>query len=143
MPAIDGCQRLFNSQGTCMIDGKIRLPLIASHKKECGSIKTAFEARHRMVEHCRTLQRQHKFGALRKRWERPAIGMTTIKPLTLNTGNGLRVHTESLLARPGQQPAQKVFACSSVCRLSLGRDIHSRMIFRRCSCSGFNFKSLL
>ena len=37
----------------------------------------------------------------------------------------------------------KVFACSAVCRLSLGRDIHSRMIFRRCSCSGFNFKSLL
>src|SRR5712671_1117997 len=27
-------------------------------------------------------------------------------------------------------------ACSSVCRLSFGSDIHSRMIFRRASCSG-------
>src|SRR3954451_19009289 len=32
-------------------------------------------------------------------------------------------------------------ACSSVCRLSFGSDIHSRMIFRRASCSGFMFKS--
>jgi hypothetical protein len=35
----------------------------------------------------------------------------------------------------------KDFACSGVCRLSLGRDIHSRIIFRRSSCSGFIFKS--
>src|SRR5271169_761433 len=31
----------------------------------------------------------------------------------------------------------KVLTCSSVCRLSFGRDIHSRIIFRRSSCSGF------
>jgi hypothetical protein len=31
-------------------------------------------------------------------------------------------------------------ACSSVCRLSFGSDIHSRIIFRRVSCSGFMFK---
>src|SRR5436190_20681451 len=31
----------------------------------------------------------------------------------------------------------KVLACSSLCRLSFGSDIHSRMIFRRSSCSGF------
>jgi hypothetical protein len=35
----------------------------------------------------------------------------------------------------------KGLACSSVCRLSFGSDIHSRMIFRRASCSGFMFKS--
>jgi hypothetical protein len=33
----------------------------------------------------------------------------------------------------------KAVACSSVCRLSLGSDIHSRMIVRRASCSGFIF----
>jgi hypothetical protein len=31
-------------------------------------------------------------------------------------------------------------ACSSVCRLSFASDIHSRMIFRRVSCSGFMLK---
>jgi hypothetical protein len=36
----------------------------------------------------------------------------------------------------------KGLACSSVCRFSFGRDIHSRMIFRRASCSGFMFKIL-
>src|SRR6202158_4387166 len=36
----------------------------------------------------------------------------------------------------------KGFACSSVCRLSFGSDIHSRMIFRRASCSGFMLKIL-
>src|SRR6266511_4096692 len=35
----------------------------------------------------------------------------------------------------------KGLACSSVCRLSFGSDIHSRMIFRRVSCSGFMLKS--
>jgi hypothetical protein len=35
----------------------------------------------------------------------------------------------------------KGLACSSVCRLSFGSDIHSRMIFRRASCSGFMSKS--
>src|SRR3954462_15201544 len=35
----------------------------------------------------------------------------------------------------------KELACSSLCRLSFGSDIHSRMIFRRASCSGFMFKS--
>jgi hypothetical protein len=33
-------------------------------------------------------------------------------------------------------------ACSSVCRLSAGSAIHSRMIFRRISCSGFMLKAL-
>ena len=36
----------------------------------------------------------------------------------------------------------KGLACSSVCRLSLGSDIHSRMIFRRISCSGLMLKIL-
>src|SRR6266478_5460616 len=36
----------------------------------------------------------------------------------------------------------KGLACSSVCRLSFGSDIHSRMIFRRVSCSGFMLKIL-
>jgi hypothetical protein len=36
----------------------------------------------------------------------------------------------------------KGLACSSVCRLSFGSDIHSRMIFRRASCSGFMSKFL-
>ena len=36
----------------------------------------------------------------------------------------------------------KGLACSSVCRLSFGSDIHSRMSFRRVSCSGFMFKIL-
>jgi hypothetical protein len=31
----------------------------------------------------------------------------------------------------------------SVCRLSFGSDIHSRMIFRRVSCSGFMLNPLL
>src|SRR4051812_48154986 len=35
----------------------------------------------------------------------------------------------------------KGLACSSVCRLSFGSDIHSRMILRRASCSGFMSKS--
>ena len=37
----------------------------------------------------------------------------------------------------------KELACSSLCRLSFGSDIHSRMIFRRSSCSGFIVKSLV
>ena len=36
----------------------------------------------------------------------------------------------------------KGLAWSSVCRLSFGSDIHSRMIFRRVSCSGFMLKIL-
>ena len=36
----------------------------------------------------------------------------------------------------------KGLACSSVCRLSLGSDIHSRMIFRRISCSGLMLEIL-
>jgi hypothetical protein len=36
----------------------------------------------------------------------------------------------------------KGLACSSVCRLSFGSAIHSRMIFRRVSCSGFMLKIL-
>ena len=36
----------------------------------------------------------------------------------------------------------KALACSSVCRLSLGSAIHSRMIFRRIACSGFMLKIL-
>src|SRR3954452_1944043 len=36
----------------------------------------------------------------------------------------------------------KGLACSSVCRLSFGSDIHSRMIFRRVSWSGFMLKFL-
>jgi hypothetical protein len=36
----------------------------------------------------------------------------------------------------------KGLACSSVCRLSRGSDIHSRMIFRRVSCSGLMLKIL-
>src|SRR6202011_1850524 len=36
----------------------------------------------------------------------------------------------------------KGLACSSVCRLSLGSAIHSRMIFRRISCSGFMLEIL-
>src|SRR5256714_15018345 len=36
----------------------------------------------------------------------------------------------------------KGLACSSVCRLSFGSDIHSRMSFRRVSCSGFMLKIL-
>jgi len=36
----------------------------------------------------------------------------------------------------------KGLACSSVCRLSFGSDIHSRMTFRRVSCSGFMLKIL-
>src|SRR3954447_21210038 len=83
--------------------------------------------------------------------------MTIIKQLTPKIGNGLH-ETESFLARPGQQPAHYSpvriasgresfhgFFNSSF-RLLFGlprflhRDIHSRMIFRRCSCSGFNFE---
>jgi hypothetical protein len=45
-----------------------------------------------------------------------------------------RIRSVTLLA--------KVLACSSVCRLSFGSDIHSRMIFRRSSCSGFIFHIL-
>src|SRR6478735_7527377 len=37
----------------------------------------------------------------------------------------------------------KGLACSSVCRLSFGSDIHSRMILRRVSCSGFILNPLL
>jgi hypothetical protein len=37
----------------------------------------------------------------------------------------------------------KGLACSSVCRLSSGSDIHSRMILRRVSCSGFMLNPLL
>jgi DNA-binding TFAR19-related protein (PDSD5 family) len=37
----------------------------------------------------------------------------------------------------------KGLACSSVCRLSFGSDIHSRMILRRASCSGFMSKSFV
>jgi len=36
----------------------------------------------------------------------------------------------------------KGLACSSVCRLSFGSDIHSRMIFRRVSCSGLMLRFL-
>jgi len=36
----------------------------------------------------------------------------------------------------------KGLACSSVCRLSPGSDIHSRMIFRRIACSGLMLKIL-
>jgi hypothetical protein len=36
----------------------------------------------------------------------------------------------------------KGLACSSVCRLSFGSDIHSRMILRRVSCSGFMLNPL-
>src|SRR6266853_100788 len=37
----------------------------------------------------------------------------------------------------------KGLACSSVCRLSFGSDIHSRMIFRRVSCSGLMLKIMI
>jgi hypothetical protein len=37
----------------------------------------------------------------------------------------------------------KGLACSSVCRLSFGSDIHSRMILRRVSCSGLMLNPLL
>jgi hypothetical protein len=46
-----------------MIDSKSRVRLLASNKKKCRRVKIPFEACHRMVEHCRTLQRQHEFGS--------------------------------------------------------------------------------
>jgi hypothetical protein len=73
----------------------------------------------------------------------------TSHPLTWAHGLPMRGNSHLIICRYGSPRdgsrsiafLAKGLACSSVCRLSFGSDIHSRTIFRRAACSGFMSKS--